>query len=225
MAMIKGIPCIEFFNDPSAPWVVLLHGYGADASDLSGLAPYFKTNKKYNYLFPEGILKVQLGGGWQGRAWWNIDFEKLQELQSKGQARSLSTEVPPGLDTARKKIIDLINAMPCKPEDIVIGGFSQGAMLAVDVYFHHPEKLKGLMILSGNALALGELKDKTQKAAGKTFFQSHGEGDPVLGMGGADKLYQFLKNTGMTGDMVRFRGGHEIPMQVIERASQYLTSL
>lgn len=225
MKKVAGLNCVEVFNDPSAPWVVLFHGFGADADDLAGLTDYFSTSKTYNYLFPQGLLQVPIGGGFYGRAWWEIDIVKLQQAQLSGKARDLSEEIPAGLKLAREKAMALIKAMPTDLDQIVIGGFSQGSMLAVDVYFHLEAQLKGLMILSGNILAKSEIKDLLPKAQGKKFFQSHGDMDPILHMGGADRLYQMLKSAGMQGDFVRFRGGHEIPLPVIQRASEYLSRL
>src|SRR5690606_9874605 len=78
MRQLGKIHCREINKDDNAPWVVCFHGYGADCNDLFSLGEMIRTQRTYNWLFPNGHLEVPIGPCWTGRAWWNIDMMEVQ---------------------------------------------------------------------------------------------------------------------------------------------------
>ena len=74
MRRLGPLEAVEAVQNPDAPWVVMFHGYGADAFDLASLADVIPAKKPLNYLFPQGPLEVPIGPGWTGRAWWPINM-------------------------------------------------------------------------------------------------------------------------------------------------------
>ncbi len=222
MRKLGPLKCIEYNNHDEAPWIILFHGFGADAGDLSALANEIPTEKKFNWLFPEGFLEVPIGPSWSGRAWWPVDMQELQQAQISGIARDLSQMTPAGLDVAYNKVIDMIKALGIPWNKIVLGGFSQGAMLATEIYLRAPDNPLGLIILSGACLHANQWRESAKQRAGKAFFLSHGENDPVLSIKGAQKLETILTQGGMKGRLLKFSGGHEIPPIVMVEMAKYL---
>jgi phospholipase/carboxylesterase len=225
---VGNLECIEVLNetDTALPWVILFHGFGADCHDLATLADYIPDSSKYNWLFPNGIVGADMGGGWtQGRAWWQIDILALQVAMSRGESRDMSQLIPEGLKKARDEAFKGIAQLGVAWDQIVLGGFSQGSMLAVDLYFNAPQTPKGLIIYSGTALALNTYEPLTSARAGQKFFQSHGKSDAVLGHKEAQKLEGFLTNHGLKGQMLSFSGGHEIPPAVLQGTGKYLGTI
>ncbi|MCH6560454.1 hypothetical protein IH799_08895, partial [candidate division KSB1 bacterium] len=109
------------------------------------------------FLFPEGPLSVNTGFA-ESRAWWRIDVEKLERDFASGRSRNLSREVPPGLGAAREHLLAFF-AEACERygvvlEKTILGGFSQGAMLACDVVLRSDMPLGGLAVLSGSLLGV-----------------------------------------------------------------------
>lgn len=213
---------IETKNDENAPWVILFHGYGADAGDLAPLADLIPTQKPWNFLFPQAPLEVPIGPGWTGRAWWNIDMARIQRDAEQGIERDTSLESPPSLPKIRESAMDMITRMGVPWERIVLGGFSQGGMLAVDVALHAPESPLGLAILSSALINKEAWKAKAPQRAGLPFYQSHGQQDVVLAHKNAQRLETLLTQGGLKGSLRTFRGGHEIPMPVLQELGQYL---
>lgn len=212
----------ELVTNPSAPWVILFHGYGADCNDLFPLAEMFPVEKNWNWLFPQGPLEVPIGMGWTGRAWWNLDLEKMQQDSLRGIDRDPGLENPPELPLVREKVLKMIHDLKVPWSDIVLGGFSQGAMLAMDIAFHAKEKPKALIVLSSNLISKEKWKERSANLVGLPFYQSHGTNDSVLTYKNAQKLEGFLKTSGLNGKLSTFNGGHEIPQKVINEVGNFL---
>jgi phospholipase/carboxylesterase len=222
MRKLGPLKCIDSVNNDDAPWIIFFHGYGADAGDLAPLAQEIPTATACNWLFPEGFLEVPIGWNWVGRAWWPVNVAELQEAQAAGVPRDLSKGTPAGLDVAYKKASEMLSALKVPWNKIILGGFSQGAMLATELYLNAPEAPLGLVMLSGACLHADLWREKAKDRTGKTFFLAHGESDPVLSIKGAQKLETILTQSGMKGRLMRFQGGHEIPPHVLAEVSKYI---
>lgn len=219
------VPCENPAQEDSATHLILFHGYGADAYDLRSLHEVIKAKGPTHFLFPQGVLEVPIGPGWTGRAWWNIDVEALQRAAMNGTPRDLSIEKPEGLEKLRPRIFEMIDALRVPWNRIILGGFSQGAMLATDLFLRAPEAPKGLVILSGALLNKDEWKKLAPNRTGSSFFMSHGSHDQVLAHKGAAQLETLLVQSGLKGSLMTFSGGHEIPMNVIDKLNQYLLNV
>lgn len=209
------LQAIEVFEAPEAKWVVLFHGYGADASDLASLQDAVQLTRPCNWLFPNGHLSVPIGPGWTGRAWWTI---RMNELPSDW------TELrPPDMDAAVEKALKMFSSMKFDWKDVIIGGFSQGAMLATELFLKAPEAPAGLICLSGTLLSRPLWAELAPRRRGSQVFMSHGEADPVLPHRGSVLLQKFFEEHGLTTRFVSFRGGHEIPLPVIGKMQTYIS--
>ena len=214
---------LEADTNPEAPLLgILFHGYGADAFDLRSLSEVLTSKKEIHWVFPQGILDVPIGPGWTGRAWWPVDIEALQKAAMSGQAKDLSDTTPATLPAVRAKAQKFIESFGIPWNRIVLGGFSQGAMLATDLFLHAPENPAGLMIFSGALINKAEWRELAPRRKGCEYFICHGKQDMVLAHKGAAQLESLLNAGGMKGSLVSFEGSHEIPMLAIQKANSYL---
>jgi phospholipase/carboxylesterase len=225
MRKLGSLQCLDLVQDEQAPWVIMFHGYGADASDLSTLGDMIPTKTRFNYLFPNAFLEVPIGPGWTGRAWWNIDMARIQKDAAEGIERDTSDEIPKDLPVARAKAMKMIEELGVPWDKIILAGFSQGGMLAVDLALHAPVQPKGLAILSGALVNKVEWKGIVKNREGLPFFQAHGDKDPVIPFRNASRLESLLTSGGLKGSLSRFSGGHEIPPLMIQKLAAYLDSL
>ncbi len=219
------VPVANPSDEANADYLILFHGYGADAYDLRSLSEVIKTPKPTHLLFPQGVLEVPIGPGWTGRAWWNIDIEALQKAAASGMPRDLSESKPEGFEKLMPRIFGMIAQLKVPWNRIILGGFSQGAMLATDLFLRAPEAPKGLIVLSGALVNKTEWRELANQRAGSRFFISHGQNDLVLAHKGAAQLETMLVNAGLKGSLMTFQGGHEIPLSVIQKTNEYLKSL
>ena len=200
--------------NPDGIVVILLHGYGAPADDLEGLAVELSgAAPAASFLVPAAPHRVGAGG----RAWYkNVRASSKQELESllseqRAEAREIVSKLVRGLTQ---------DGIP--PAKIYVGGFSQGAMVAVDLVLSDGvgREIGGLLALSGGEITqrLGRFAERAPLRA----FVSHGRRDPVVRITHAEKLVRALEEGGHSVQWVPFDGGHEIPAEIRTRIGEFL---
>lgn len=208
------------------PAVLLCHGFGAPGDDLVPLAEALDAKGQWRWFFPEAPLDLR-SLGIPGRAWWQIDMMRLQMAMMTGQTRQLAEETPPGLDVARGALEGVIAALErdhaVRRDRLVIGGFSQGAMLSTELALHQAVPFAGLAILSGALISAARWRTAA-RAAGPALhvFQSHGQRDPILPFTGAVELRELLTASGAELSFVSHGGGHEIPFEALSGLRHFL---
>lgn len=213
--------------DDATTTIVLLHGFGAPGYDLVPLAEELALPRA-RFVFPEAPL--DLGGMFgDSRAWWMIDIAGIEADLRSGRARSRKAEIPEGLEQVRAQLGDMLDALVAKyaipPDRLVLGGFSQGAMLSVDVALHRSPPPAALVLLSGTLLAEPVWLPRMNALAGVPVLMSHGRGDPLLPFGVAEELRDALMAAGAGVEWHAFGGGHEIPRAVLAAARSFLQKL
>jgi phospholipase/carboxylesterase len=211
--------------------VVLCHGFGAPATDLVALAPELaslqpKLAESVRFVFPAAPLTLEQHGMPFARAWFHLPPEVLM-----GQSRDwdrFAREVPPGLSTARRALMSLVSALSAATKlpygRIVLGGFSQGAMVTTDVTLRLEEAPAGLCILSGTLTAEAEWRQRAPARKGLPVFQGHGRFDNVLAFPPAERLRDLLVEAGLPVEFVPFDGPHTIAPEELERLAAFLVA-
>jgi phospholipase/carboxylesterase len=204
------------------PAVVLLHGFGAPGDDLVSLWRVIDAPTGTRFVFPEAPLAPPVLGG--GRAWWMIDLEALQLALARGQTRDLSRDVPEGIAEARERVVAMLDDLDraLKPSRVVLGGFSQGAMLSCDIALRTERPLAALVMLSGTYVAEDEWSPLMPRRAGLPAFLSHGSLDGMLPFAQSERLKGALAAAGLAVTWVPFRGAHEIPAPVVDALGKFL---
>lgn len=204
----------------TGPAIVLLHGFGAPARDLVPLWRVLDVPRGTRFVFPGAPLDLSYAYGMgDARAWWMIDMAALEAAIRDGTFREFGKEIPEGLEAARAKVIAALEAIESKlaPSALMLGGFSQGAMLALDVALHTDRPIASLALMSGTLLAEALWVPKMGARKGLPVVQSHGIRDPILPFAVAEKLRDLLIGAGLDVEFVPFRGQHEIPPIVLEK--------
>lgn len=219
---------LEFLKRPGsnkAKAVIIMHGYGADQSDLYPLADLLDPKKQWNWYFPNGVLQAIIGPGMFGRAWFQVNMEKWEQNIREGKTSDMSGSRPGNMDNAIQAIVKFYEKIQAEHQDVVLGGFSQGSMLATEVALRCEPAPKGLVIWSGTLVDKKTLTGLLQKRHELPFVQSHGVNDVILGFQYAQNLHKSLSDAGMSGEFIPFQGGHEIPMNVLQATQSFLRSV
>jgi phospholipase/carboxylesterase len=202
--------------------VILLHGWGAPGDDLVPLGEALSAPGRM-FVFPEAPL-VSPGGG---RAWWHLDVTRIQAAREQGQKRDLRAEQPDGLAEVSAQVRKMLDDLKQRAPDatFIIGGFSQGAMLATDVMLTSSGSLAGLVVMSGTLVNEAIWAPAFKKVrTGFPVFMSHGRGDPILPFELAEALRDHAQTSEHAVTWLPFEGGHEIPMPVLARLRNFLGS-
>lgn len=211
------------------PMVVLCHGYGAPGDDLVPLGDALGRAVRFACPAAPGVLDPGVPAALSGRFWWPLDMMELQLAIMRRDYEPLMTRTPRGLAEARAAILALLDELErehaAPPERVVLGGFSQGAMLATDVTLHAERPPAALAILSGSLIAREEWLPLLPRRAGLPVLQSHGRGDPILPYPIAEALRDALTSAGLPVTFVSFNGGHGIPQAVTSELARLASSL
>jgi len=198
------------------PAILLCHGFGAPGDDLVGLAQGVDAGAGVRWFFPEAPLTLP----WGGRAWWPLDMERIEAMQRRGDPRALAGETPDGLAPARAALEATIAALETERgvtrDKLLLGGFSQGAMITTEVALHADRPFAGLVGLSGNLLSSERWAEAAQRSGPSLHaFLAHGRRDPLLPFAGAEALRVLLEKAGASVTWVAHGGQHEIPPPVV----------
>jgi phospholipase/carboxylesterase len=214
--------------------VVLMHGYGAPGDDLVSLAEAIEAPAGTTFLFPEAPSPLAAAGmlGLMGeaRAWWPIDVGRFQRAMMRGSLDELmEEEVPAEMGAATEGVVAMLDALERETgpggSRVVLGGFSQGSMLALDVALRTKRAFAGLALLSSTLLARSEWVPLMEARKGLAVFQSHGTEDMILPYPIAEALRDALAASGLDVRFTSFVDGHGIPPKVTRELGLWLSSL
>jgi len=212
--------------------VVLCHGFGAAGTDLVGLATEFcqlapSLLGRTRFVFPAAPLALDEVGMPDARAWWHLDLEALNQAIQQGEFRDQRLSTPDGLEQAREQLGELVTDIKDQWQldsgQLVLGGFSQGSMIATDVALSMPEAPAALCIWSGTLLCQDTWQELAKQRGLLRVFQSHGRNDPLLPFEAAQWLRDLLVESGLDVDFLEFPGEHTIPMAAVEKVAVLLS--
>jgi len=231
---IGGLNCIvsEPANGQQPEAVaVLCHGFGAPGTDLVPLGDVLADRMgaegdRVQFVFPAAPLSLDSMGIPGGRAWWPIDMIKLQMAMASGEFRELRTESPELLPEMTGLLTQLVAEL-CERSQlpksrVILGGFSQGAMLSTDAALRMNDRPGGLIVWSGTLLDEAAWTQAAAEGTSLQVVQSHAVDDAILPYSGAEALRDMLTAAGHSVDFLRFRGGHSIPEPAIRAAARLI---
>ena len=213
---------------------VLCHGFGAPGDDLVGLAPDLlearSSTAPVELIFPAGPLSLAAEGFPEGRAWWALSIQRLLAMMEQGQYELIREESPDGIEAARDALCEVIETALARrgltSQHLLLGGFSQGAMLAMEcACCGLAQPPAALALYSGCLIREPHWRVAAARLAGTRILQSHGELDPILPLRTGRWLYDLLLAHHCPVDFHQFAGPHTIPWEAIEGTAQLLDGL
>jgi phospholipase/carboxylesterase len=160
----------------------------------------------------------------------DIDMQKtMSRFMSGTKIEDILNECPPGFKEASAKAQEFIEAVKSRfggAKKFMLGGFSQGAILSVQVSLDLPTVPDTVMLLSATIVNGDEWEKKiADRAKQLTIVQSHGTSDQLLPFFIAQKLHGMFKSGGASAEWVEFGGAHSIPPAVIPKVADALEKL
>lgn len=205
--------------------VVLCHGFGADEHDLIPLTSSLSTATSLRFVFPRAPHAFPSGWG-AGRAWFPDSEAELAGFVTGEMFAHLDQVDPPALTDAGTMLASTVRAVEGVGgrQRLLVGGFSQGAMVACEAMLAAGLRADGLIVLSGALIAAARWRSlaAARPLSGVSVFQAHGEADPVLPFESGRLLGETLEFAGAAPTFVRFAGGHGIAPEVLDKLSVWI---
>jgi len=210
---VAGLSTIAIGDADAARVVVILHGRMMAAADL---APFAHSLGVPDYfLFPDAPIVAPTGG----YSWWPIAPEARAQALA-GAAPDLAAFDPPGRGAARAALADFCMAIPAERE-LVLVGFSQGGMLAMD-HVLHGGRADALALLSSSRIAFDDWQPRLTRLHGLPMLIAHGRADAELGFAAGEGLRDAARAGGADLSWLPFDGAHEIPLVVWRALRKFL---
>lgn len=195
-----------------APLLLLLHGFGANEHDLFGLVDEFDSR----FTVVSARAPLSLGNG--GYAWFPIAFTDagIKVLDTKSAVAS------------RDLILTFLDELPRRhavnPKQIYLMGFSQGASMAYSIALTEPEKIAGMVAMSGRMpderlISLAT----TERLAQLSVFVAHGLYDEVLPIQNGRDSEARLRELQLNILYKEYPMAHQISRESLSDLSKWLT--
>lgn len=194
------------------PALIALHGWGANAHDLFGLAPTIHDGKAV-VLCPQGPVGFSIGGGMAGYGWFQLVPGQPPDVEAFKAAA----------DALRRFIEGALERFPIDPARIALGGFSQGGIMAYELALREPERFAGLLALS--SWFPEPLANMLPKLPGHENFPVlviHGTRDSSIPVDRAREAREALRSYGVALMYREYDMGHEIRQDALRVILRWL---
>jgi predicted esterase len=188
--------------------VLVLHGLDMSPAWVAAIA----TSLRLPALV--GVPSGPVARGPGLRSWWPIDDVQRNQRLALG-ASDLHAVDPSGREHARAEVHAAAQALRARAPGLplVVAGFSQGAMLALDSVFQEPHlSVDALALWSASRLAFEQWRPALQRLRGVRVELRHGHADDNIAIDAAQALRDALVEGGADVRWIPFDGGHEIPL-------------
>jgi phospholipase/carboxylesterase len=205
-------------RDAATAAVVWLHGLGADGHDFAPIVPVLRLPHA-RFVFPHApAMPVTINGGFVMPAWYDIrsldrapDREDAEDIRVSAEciAELLEREIDRGIPAER----------------IVLAGFSQGAAMALHVGLRFPERLAGIVVLSGYMVLPETLAAEWNAANRDTpVLFGHGRHDDLVPMASGREAFDRVQRHRPPAHTSwhEFPIGHEVDDAEIDVVARWL---
>ncbi len=212
----RGTPLLRLGSEPAnaGSALILLHGRGASAQDILGLAHEFDLPADMVILAPQA----------SGNTWYPQRL--IAPLESN----------EPHLGSALRRVsevVEMLEQAGIPAERTVIGGFSQGASLAIEFVLRSaqhpsgPRRWGGLLAFSGGYIwPTGQPRSPAGSLAGTPVFLGCSDVDSFIPLARVEETTALLRAMGAQVDQHIYPGmGHTICQEEIEAAQRIISAL
>ncbi|TFW35830.1 alpha/beta hydrolase [Massilia horti] len=208
---------IETGPNPQAS-IIWLHGLGADGNDFVPLVRELDLSglPAIRFVFPHAkTMPVTINGGYVMRAWYDITGAELTRREDETGLRDSQRDV--------EELIAREKSRGIAASRIVLAGFSQGCAMTLQTGLRHPERLAGMLGLSGYLpLADKVAHERTEESLATPIFMAHGRQDPVVPFMRAQQSREMLVAMGYQVEWHEYNMQHTLCLEEVQAISTWL---
>ena len=190
------------------PMVVMIHGRGADMNDLADLAPMLDAAGGCRFVFPNAPKPFEpypgMAMGWT----WFEGWPPVHDSVVDSRAEML------------RFLDEIFQKYPTPEGQLIVGGFSQGALMALDSGLRTTQKLAGILVMSGG-LYEHDLPD-LRTHAGLPVLIAHGSADDVVPVNYARRARRVLEDAGLNVEYHEYPMSHQVAAEEADAVREFL---
>jgi phospholipase/carboxylesterase len=198
--------------------VIWLHGLGDSGNGFAPIVPDLKLPDELGirFVFPHAPTRpVTINNGMSMRAWYDItslDFTNRADSQGVKESSALVA------DLIEKEIAQGIPA-----DKIVLAGFSQGGVIALNLGTRYEKTLAGIMSMSSYMSEPEKLSGEAHAANKNTpVLVAHGTHDDVVPIFMGNAAFKVLESNGYKVTWHEYPMQHNVCMQQLHDISSWL---
>lgn len=203
---------------PATACVIWMHGLGADGNDFVPIVDELglPANHSVRFVFPNApTMPVTINGGYVMRAWYDIVSAELDKRADEAGVRKSAIAIDQLIADQRAKGI--------AANRIVLAGFSQGGVIALQAGLRYPERLGGIMALS-TYLACADTLGAEAATSNRDLpiFYAHGALDAVISIALARLSKAKLETHGYRVEWHEYGMPHSVCAEEIDDMAVFL---
>lgn len=197
------------------PWLlVLMHGVGSNEQDLLALAPYVPA--RFHVL----SLRAPYPMGPGAHAWFQftVDSNGVRHIDVEQERASRAL--------LGRTLAQAQQLLGIAPERTVVGGFSQGGIMALSQLLTQPQSLRAAMVWHSRLLPEAcALQAEQAQFKGKSLWISHGTYDNVIPLTSAHSMREHVAPLPLALDYHEYASAHEIRPDELQASMGWLEAL
>lgn len=210
--------------------IIFLHGLGDSGNGWSFLAEQLRNMNaslfnQCSFIFPTApVMPITANAGYPMNAWFDLPEwdPEMRKFDNDGYKLTLTT-------TLQSLVQEQLDS-GIEPQNIVLGGFSQGAAMTLGAVLTLPWKIGGFISLSGFVSCQKPLFDECYSAKNKDtpIFHGHGDMDPVVSLKkGQESRDWLVKNYQLSNYKFNVYSGlpHSLDPRELQDIYQFLVTL
>ncbi len=213
------LPALQHDTGPDPQTtVIVLHGLGADGHDFEPVCQELDLRAlgAVRFILPHAPEQpVTINGGYVMRAWYDIRQVDLQRQEDAAGVRASGAAIA--------ALIDAERARGVPAGRIVLMGFSQGCAMALFTGLRYPERLGGIVALSGYQPLADSLEAERSDANRLApVFMAHGRLDPVVVPARGEAARDQLRALGQAVEWRDYRMEHSVSPEELRDLNAWL---
>jgi len=201
--------------------VIWMHGLGADGNDFVPVVNEMRLppSLAIRFVFPHAPIRpVTLNNGFRMRAWYDLSAGDITNRADIAGVRASQAQIETLI--AREKTRGIA------ARRIVLAGFSQGGVIALDTGVRHAERLAGIVALSTYVVSPEKLvAERSPANRDVPIFMAHGTHDPMIRLEWGEASRRALVAAGYNVEWHTYPMQHSVVMEEIDAIKAFLVKV
>ena len=192
------------------PTLVMLHGMTGTAEMMESFAKSILPDG-WSLLAPQ----AEFSHPQRGYTWWHFEGNS-----DPNRSTFTSNE----LSNVDSSLLRVVERLP--DDDLVLGGFSQGGAIAMELLqFPIASKVLGVIAISTRMIRPLELRIRLEELPAKKLLWMHGESDSLVPIESGEKIVEIFSQGGWEVARISHAKGHMIPIEFHNDMKNWLNNI